>query len=134
MQIIIKNNLADTLIVKLYPKKQYVYNDLYKSSEFSSGYYETMINLQIKDSKEIYTSSNTNQKPFELVAKIFDSVIIKTIPNNRLIMFSINNLSGYSQNIFDSTSIWTYLKMRYSYKTEFSSHNIESDNYTFELH
>lgn len=134
LQILVKNNTASKLKVTLFPKSKYMYGDLYDFCDFGGGYADTTFDIDSNSQKSIYISNNLDQKPYDLVTKITDSIYIKPYDKGTGIMkFSKDTVIGYSDNLFSDNSIWIYEKKNSYEKTNFSTHPIESHDYIFEI-
>ncbi|NJK96498.1 MAG: hypothetical protein HC905_17700 [Bacteroidales bacterium] len=66
-----------------------------------------------------------------LTSLVFDSILVKPHNDIRTIKFSGNEVTGYSDNLFEVNSVWDYEKLNYSEHTSFSTHPIESHDYIF---
>jgi hypothetical protein len=132
MQILIKNKSDSKLKITLYPKSKYMSDGLYDFCDFGGGYADTTFDIDSNGEKSLYISNNLNQKPFDLAAKIFDSIYIKPYDKDKIGMkFSIDKVTGYADNLFDNNSSWIYEKRNDALKTNFSTHLIESHDYSF---
>lgn len=134
MQLLIENNTNNKITVELFPKPEYLHNTLYDFSDFGGGYSETIFEVEQNKNKyeNIYYSSNIDQEPFELAVKIFDSIHITPFNENKTVMkFSIDTVTGYSENLFDSSSNWKYEIRNYDMPDNFNRNPVESYDYTF---
>lgn|SRR3989339_1680122 len=132
MQLLIENKTDNKIAVKLFPKSEYLHNDLYDFSDFGSGYNGTEHNIESNRNESLYYSENTDQKPFSLAAKIFDSIHITPFNKDKKVMkFSIDTVIGYSENLFDSISSWNYEIKDYDEPDNFNQNPVESHDYSF---
>ncbi len=133
MQIMIENTTDNKLTVILYPKAEYMRGDLYNYSELGNGDYDdTSFDIEPTSDHCLFISVNLNQEPYNLVSGIFDSIHIIPFNEDKIEMsFSPDTVIGYSENLFDSNSVWEYEKRNYAEKTSFSSNPIESHNYSY---
>ena len=132
MQILIENTTDNKLTVKLFPKTQYIHGDLYDFSDIGGGFSDTEFEIQQNNKESLYISSNLDQEPYMLISKIFDSINIKPYNKDKIEMkFSIDTVIGYSENLFDSNSTWTYEKRNYDEPDNFNQNPVESHDYSF---
>lgn len=132
--ILIKNETNNKLKVHLFPKTEYQHGDLYDFDDIGGGYADTSFVIDTNSQEDIYTSSNLDQKPYNLACKIFDSIYITSNDTTIAIMkFSKDKVTGYPDNLFNANSVWIYNKRNYDEKTNFSSHRVEDHQYFFVL-
>ena len=106
MRILIRNNTADILTVKLFPKSKYMSGRLYDFSDIGGGYRDTEFQLGIDSEIELFISGDLNKQPYSLTAEIFDSIfVISSNENLSEIKFSPDRVIGYSENLYDNSSL-----------------------------
>jgi hypothetical protein len=126
------NKTDNNFTITLFPKTEFIYNDLYDFSEIGGGYRKTVINVVPDDKAQLYISGNLQIQPNDLVKLVFDSIHIKPFNEDKIEMkFSPDTVIGYSENLYDDNSVWIYEQRNYSEKTNFSIHPIESYDYSF---
>lgn len=133
LQLLIENNLNDSVIIKLYPKKEYMYGDLYDNTENGGGYSDTIFVIRPNDDYNLYYSKNLNQNPSDLACKIFDSIQIRILKINRIIFFTKDTVIGYNENLFDKDSNWKYKIQEFDEPDNFNRNPVESHNYSFQI-
>ena len=74
MQLLIDNKTNNKITVRLFPKSEYLHNDLYDFSDFGGGYNVTIFEIEPNQDGNLYYSDNLDQTPFDLASKIFDSI------------------------------------------------------------
>lgn len=136
MQIKIKNETGSIQTVRLFPKSDYLMNnmdDFYMYSDLGNGDYgHKYFDIDQDESKSIFMTSHLNQAPFSLALKIFDSIYIISSNEDKTIMkFYPDTVVGYTENLFDKNSIWSYEKKNYDEPTNFKQNPSESYEYTF---
>lgn len=136
MQIKIKNESGNMQTVQLFPKSGYLIDNmdgLYKYSDLGNGDYgDKYFDLDQDKSKSIFMTSDINQEPYNLALKIFDSIyIISSNEDKTIIKFYPDTVIGYTENLFDNNSIWSYEKRNYDEPTNFKRNPSESYEYTF---
>ncbi len=132
--LLIKNNTGDNINVNIFAKGEDLPKGLYPISDFGGGYYKSFFELYSKDSKYIYCSDNLKQKPFDLVFKIFDSIHIRSVKDDKLLIrFLPDTVIGYSENIFSVDSKWNYEIIDSDMPTNFRRNPVKLHNYTFTI-
>ncbi len=134
MRILIRNKTSDILTVKLFPKSEYMSGRLYVFSDIGGGYRYTEFQLGIDSEIELYISGDLNKKPYSLTAEIFDSIFV--IPSNENlseVKFSPDIVIGYSENLYDNSSLWIYELRNYNLRTNFKKNPVESHDYIFAI-
>ena len=134
MQILIKNETEAKQSIQVFPKSAYLMaNNVvwYMNSGLGDGDYgKTEFEIDQGDSESLFLSSDVNQKPYELVLRIFDSIYVIQSDSN-IIKFYPDTMVAYTENIFFENTTWEYKKVNSSEKTNFSSQPIEGHNYSF---
>lgn len=132
MQLLIENKTNNKITVRLFPKSEYLHNELYDFSDFGGGYSETIFEIEPNQEENLYYSDNLEQTPFDLVSKVFDSIRITPFNEDKVVMlFSADTVIGYSENLFDSTSNWNYEIRNYDEPDNFNRNPVESHDYNF---
>ena len=136
MQIKIKNETGSVQTVQLFPKSDYLTNnlpDFYRYSDIDNGdYKDKYFDVDQDESKTLFMTSHLNQDPYNLALKIFDSIYIILSSEDKIIMkFYPDTVIGYTENLFDNNSIWSYEKRNYNEGTNFKRNPSESYEYTF---
>lgn len=132
MQILIQNETENKIAVQLFPKPDYVKNDLYLLSDLGNGSDYSFFDIENAESSGLFITSDIGQEPGNLTVKIFDSIYV--IPFNEdstIIKFYPDSVFGYSENIFDENSTWVYEKSNYNERDNFNKNPVESYNYSF---
>ncbi len=136
MHILVKNDTDCKQTVQLFPKSYYLKenrNDLYMYSDIGNGDFgDKCFEIEEGKSNTIFISSDFKLEPSELAMRVFDSIFI--IPSNEdkaLIKFYPDTVLGYSDNLFDSMSIWEYEKYNYDEPNNFNRNPVESYDYSF---
>ena len=131
MQLLIKNDTNSELTIHLYPKQDQMYGTMYKDEKWH--YRDTLILLPSASDITIYTT-NEQIKPNELAAQVFDSIrIVSSNQNATTIKFSPDTVLGYSENLFESNSFWTYETSRENLQVMFRSNPTQYHDYTFRI-
>ena len=134
MRILIRNNTADILTVKLFPKSKYMSGRLYDFSDIGGGYRDTEFQLGIESEIELFISGDLNKQPYSLTAEIFDSIfVISSNENLSEIKFSPDRVIGYSENLYDNSSLWIYELRNYNLPTNFKKNPVEYHDYIFAI-
>ena len=134
MQISIRNETSSLLTIKLFPQGDYIYGDLYDFSGIGGGYRETEFQLEIDSEMELYISGDLNKKPNDLTAEIFDSIhVIPSNENKTEIVFTPDTVIGYSENLYDNSSLWIYELRNFDLPTNFQRNPVESHDYIFTI-
>lgn len=113
LQIVIQNKTDYDLVVKLYPKSEFLSSSLYRISDIGGGHSETQFTLPPSDNyyewnEVIYVSYDLNIQPHTLTEKVFDSIFISSEFMDDTIVFTKENVRGYSENLFEESSFWNY--------------------------
>ncbi|MCU4164958.1 hypothetical protein [Carboxylicivirga caseinilyticus] len=134
MQLVIENKTENKISIELFPKNEYLHNDLYKFSDFGGGYSETILELEVDSEKEIFISNNLNSKPSIRAIEVFDSIHISAFDENRFgIKFSHAKVQGYVENLFNEDSFWKLVIRKFDLPTSFRRNPVESSDYIFEI-
>lgn len=136
MQIKIKNETGSMQTVQLFPKSDYLIDNmdgLYMYSDPGNrDYGDKNFDIDQDKSKSIFMTSHINQEPYNLALKIFDSIYIISSNKDKTIMkFYPDTVIGYIENLFDKNSIWSFEKRNYDEPTNFKRNPSESYEYTF---
>ena len=132
MQIILENEFESDIEVTVYPRSEYLNGTTYKISDIGSGFNPTNFVINSASDNGLFISKNVNLQPFNLAESIFDSVKVKLIDNSHTdIFFSSDTVINYSENLFDSTSLWNYQKIESDEPDMFNSNPVVYFNYTF---
>jgi len=131
MQLLIKNDTKSEMTIHLYPKQEEIYGTMYKDDLWH--YRDTVIQLSSGSDITIYTT-NEQIKPNELAAQVFDSIdIVSSNQNVTTLKFSPDTVIGYSENLFESNSYWTYETSRENLQVMFRSNPTQYHDYTFRI-
>lgn len=134
MQLVIENKTDSNISIKLFPKNQYLHNDLYKFCDFGSGYRATTIGLEENCEIEIYISSDLNIEPYLKATVVFDSIHVSGIEGEvNEIKFSTDMVIGYEENLFSEESIWEMKTRKYDLQTSLQKNPVESNDYIFSI-
>ena len=129
----IDNLTNNDILVKVYPKSQFIKGALYKISS-SDDFSEMEFTIQPNFSKTLFETTKLDYEPQMLLAEIFDSLTINVMLETELIIkFKPDSVKNYKINMFSDNSIWTYNVLEGSERTNFSSHPFEIYNYNFEI-
>lgn len=135
MQLIIENTTDHQLTIELFPKNEYLQNDLYKFCDFGGGYRETTFDLATNHEIEIFISSDLNVQPHAKATAVFDSIHISNYKGEETkIRFSSDQVVGYDENLFSEESTWIMKIRNYESPTSFQHNPVESNNYIFTIH
>ena len=136
MQILLKNETDSKQTVQLFPKSEYLMddrNDFYMYSDLGNGDYgDKYFDIVQDESNSIFITKDSNQEPYDLALRVFDSIYI--IPSNEdktIMKFYPDTVIGYTENLFDKNSVWDFEKRNYNEPTNFSQNPVESHDYTF---
>lgn len=132
LQIFIKNSTPSILEVKVFPKSEYRLRDLYDFG-IGGGYRETEFRISQTDEIQLFSTEDLKIKPNTLTAQVFDSITVNSTDGNIKIKFSLNNVTGYPDNIYNYPSKWSYEVRHYNERTQFKRNPIESHDYLFEI-
>ena len=132
MSLHFENTTQDTVAVIVYPNTGYgsVFSDMYKFSD-GAGYRERTFSILPNERTPLFTSSNPDQTPYALSAKVFRSIEVYIKGNT--IRFSPEAVLGYTENPFAATSTWEYRLDRYDLPTMFKRNPVEDRTYRFVL-
>ena len=108
LQIIIQNKTDSPIDITLFPKKDK--GVLYPVCDGCGGHKQTEYALEPNNEARfddgIFYSSDLNIKPYILASNAFDSILISSADN--VIIFTHDNVTGYSENIFSDNSTWDF--------------------------
>ena len=133
LEILIQNGTDSHIHITLYSKGDI--GGLYPICDGCGEHRNTQysLNTNTNDSYQwsevvYYTSSDLSIKPYTLATKAFDSIYIST--DNVILKFTPENVTGYSENLFEENSIWNY-KIRVHNLSDFSKSIVNAHCYTF---
>ena len=140
LQILIQNRTDSPIYITLYPKAEYLSDgcNLYLHSDIGSGYVNTEFSLDPNEDnrrlvwKEImFITSDLNIKPYTLASKVFDSIHISSANIDKVIKFTHETVTGYSENIFSENSTWDFIIVERNEQTQFRKNPVRSYCYRF---
>ncbi len=113
VQIFIHNKTDSLVHIRLYPKAEYLSEDLYRRSDGLSGY-DGRCEFTLSANSgwdniwwhSVFGSYDLSLMPYHVAAKAFDSIYITM--GNTLLKFIHDTVIGYSENIFADSSTWDY--------------------------
>lgn len=117
--ISVKNQLNDTVSIKLYPKDN-PYPSYYQGFDFSVNNYHG-----------IYSRVGHDKDATTIMQEEIDSVIVSY--GNNLIKFTKDTVIGYAVNMYTDSSKWTKQFVSYRESTNASGTTHEDIIYTFTL-
>ena len=106
LEIFIKNRTDSLIHVRLYPKGKPTLT-FYPMCEGCGGHLTTGFDLRQNNERVLFKSGDLNIEPYALAAKSFDSIHI-VLKNNVILKFTIETVTGYSENIFTENSTWDF--------------------------
>ncbi len=116
--IAFRNQLSDTINVKLYPKET-----LYA--------YETSYQIEASGSEDIYWVSGQQEAPGEILEAVFDSIVISY--NDQTILYSKDTIIGCNANLYHEDDLWESKIEEYDTPDNFNRNPHEDIVYTFSL-
>ncbi len=114
VQILIQNRTESSINITLYPKAEYLEGGLYRHSDGGGGYKNTEFTILPNNegsydwNEVLFVSNDLNTKPHTLTKKVFDSIHVRIENSDNKIIFTKNNVIGYTGNIFSENSTWDY--------------------------
>jgi hypothetical protein len=130
----ITNATDSTFQVTVFPKLQFLKGNLYQAYSNSPGYTDVKFSINNNESARIYTTTLTGIKPQNLLASIFDSLIIQLNKDSTIIVrFTPVNATRYRINMYSDSSNWLYNSFETSYPTMVKGNPVAVDNYLFEI-
>ena len=136
MQILLRNERADTLRVELHAKPAWLLTGMehfYQNTDLGNGgYVERFIELAPDASHTLFLTADLSQKPTALLHKVFDSIfILRCGADTALMKFFPDRVSGYPHNLFDPGDHWDVEQRHYDEPTQFKQHPVVSFDYSF---
>jgi len=139
LEISIVNRTADTISLNLLPQPEYIiYPDFYqycdsKQDPYPGPFGEVSSDLEPESEKSLFSSENIDQEPYSVATRVFESISISIHNGQKNIYFSVDTAIGYSENLYDSTSMWDYEVLRFSEPDQIRSNPQEIHSYTFAI-
>lgn len=139
LEISIVNRTTDTISLNLLPQPKYIiYPGFYqycdsKQDPYPGPFAEVSSDLEPEGEKSLFSSENIAQEPYSVATRVFESISISIHNGQKKIYFSVDTAKGYSENLYDSTSIWDYEVLRFSEPDQFRSNPMEIHSYTFAI-
>lgn len=136
MQILLRNERADTLRVDLYAKPAWLLSGmehLYQNTDLGNGgYVERSVELAPEESHTLFLTADLGQEPAALALKVFDSVyIFHAGADTALMKFYPDRAKGFPHNLFDAGHVWDFEQRHYDEPTQFKQNPVTSYDYTF---
>lgn len=136
MQILLRNEQADTLRMELHVKPAWVLTGmehLYQNTDLGNGgYVERFFELAPEESHTLFLTADLSQKPTALLHKVFDSIfILRSGADTAMMKFYPDRVSGYPHNLFDPAQQWDVEQRHYDERTQFKQHPVVSFDYSF---
>ncbi len=131
-QINIENNTNYNIEVTLFPKSEYVHGTLYKFSDIGGGYNPIIFISNPNSENYLFITKNMDIEPYMIAQNIFDSIYVKL--DNEVqteIIFKLDTVVNYSENIFSPNSHWDFEKVEYDMQDMFNENPVVADCYTF---
>jgi hypothetical protein len=103
--------------VELFPKQEYLSGgNLYRMGSYGGGYKDRVFTLDYDSAPHpyangstLYFTHDTASTPSDLLKKVFDSIFISLYDDsNTLIKLFHNHTVNYSENPYNSDSIWIF--------------------------
>jgi hypothetical protein len=142
-EIGINNKTEYKLIVEVFPREEYLNNNLYNSStggrysliEFTleNTEYETIYGAHYKS---LYTTRKLNNTPTALTQKIFDSIMITVnigVDSTIMMKFREKGSINYKTNMYESDTNWVYEKIEGEHPDNFNRNPYIEHRYTFNI-
>lgn len=133
-RILLKNDSGSEIEVTVFPKADYRYdNELYEYTSWETCH-DVKYTLSSGYEEDLFTTENLSLSPTEIANMVFDSIYIKILGQNEIILkFRTDSVTNYSENLFSVSYIWEYIRNDYNEPTMFKKNPIESDDYYFKL-
>ena len=137
LEISIENRTIDTILLNLFPQSEYLlYPDLYRPNDsnrdpYTGPFVELSSDLVPEGEKSLFSSRNIDQEPYSVAALVFDSISISFYNGQNRISFSVDTAIGYSDNLYNNTSLWDFQVIKTTEYFQFSSHPVEIHSYVF---
>ena len=120
MWISIKNETKYIIDCNFYPTK------------LADGY-TTFSSIDTMQQIDIYSSDNMDQKPTDLLEKVYDSIIITISGLNKDLVFKKDIVKNYKLNPYTDVDSWVLEKFTKNFPTNTSRNSKEIDNYYFSI-
>ncbi len=133
LELLLENGTNNTFEVTVYPKSEYILieGSFYDNCNFGGEYAPLEFEIDAGDDYVLYYSDELDWAPHALASEIFDSIVITLQDSAKRILFSADTSTGYSENLFDTLSNWTYELQEFDLPTSFERNPVVSHNYTF---
>jgi len=108
--ILIENRTDSSIHISLFPKKITSSGGFYPMTENGNGAHGLCeSNLSPYNETVLFYSKDLAIKPYLLATKVFDSIYFRSAITEEIITkFTLENVTGYSENIFKENSTWDY--------------------------
>ncbi len=136
MQLILRNGTDYHMAIKMYPQIEYASSgSTYKMSDKGSGYLSTDFNLAPGGRNILFYSSNINQLPEALFAKLFKGISagVTTTEGEHHIQIDQNGQKGYLKDPSKDGAGWAYEVMETERPTQLKSNPVRVHQYTFTI-
>jgi len=138
LQILIQNRTDSPIHISLYPNDKYLTPlDGFVATDVGGGGRDTEFSLSPNEGNRyvwgevVFTSSDLSIKPYILASKVFDSIHISTENIDKVIKFTHETVTGYSENIFSENSTWDFKIIERNEQTQFRKNPVKSYCYKF---
>lgn len=131
-QINIEYNTNYNIKVTLFPKSEYVHGTLYKFSNIGDRFNPVIFIINSNFENNFFITKNMDIEPYMIAQNIFDSIYVKL--DNEIqteIIFKLDTVVNYSENIFSPNSHWNFGKVKYDMQDMFNENPVITDCYTF---
>jgi hypothetical protein len=139
IRIILKNESNQNFNIVLYPKKEYLNGENYRSSKLGSGYQPTTFELSKYTEMEpvlkvLYSTDDLSLSATDLAKQVFDSirVVAKNDPKC-VLFFSHDQVNGYTKNLFTDAAAWSYGLNTFYEPVGLKRTTFEAHDYTFTI-
>ena len=134
LSLFLRNDTGSTITVELIPQSTYRYYDMYRFSDFESGYNLAVFDIGPGMEEHLFSTKQIDIKPEALALKVFQSInITVSDQNNSRLEFAPEMVVGYSENLFDSETLWSYEKRDASRPTNFRQNPGIAHTYVFSI-
>ncbi|MFY9153341.1 MAG: hypothetical protein WAO52_15095 [Prolixibacteraceae bacterium] len=132
--LILRNQTDGKISVQLFPKAEFLLDDLYKTSSISNGYNVTTFEIAIGMDEDIFVSDDLQIQSWQLLAEVFDSIHIDTSGEKpKLLRFLPDKVNGYSQNMYSESDGWIFELRNFDMPTQLKQNPVESHDHIFVL-
>jgi len=132
LSLSIKSDIGSSMTVELFPLADYQSYDLYRFSDFESGYNKMVFDVVPGQENHLFSTRQIDIKPDALARKVFESIYVTISDQNKTkLMFTPEQVTGYMENLYGSDTSWTYERREESRPTMFQTNPVILHSFTF---